>query len=257
MCVLLNRKMSTPLHMQVRNILLDRITSQIYPVNEQIPSENDLSKEFGISRMTLRNVITELVWGGYLYRIQGKGTYVSEPKITARPTKHTGIHEQIEQMGYKVKIVPVGVELRPCTDFVKREMKLDGDEKVFSILRLRYVQGKPLSLDTSFIPKKFCPGMTLEDFGRADLGEILEKRCGLALHYAEETLEAISAGKEEAEYLSVQVGDPLLLLCDKIYDAENRLFEYSRVAFRGDNIRIKNQYPMEHPLNPELNIVLR
>ena len=96
MVCLLSREVSTSLHIQVREILLSRINSYIYPANSKIPSENDLSKEFGISRMTLRNVITELVWGGYLYRIQGKGTFVTEMKISAQSTQYIGIREQLE-----------------------------------------------------------------------------------------------------------------------------------------------------------------
>ena len=71
---MLERASSQPLYSQARDVLLSRLNAGEYKVHEQIPSENELCKEFGVSRVTIRSVLTELVREGRLYRIQGKGT---------------------------------------------------------------------------------------------------------------------------------------------------------------------------------------
>ena len=75
---MLDRNDPKPLHQQLREILEDAIESGKWGPDEKIPSENELSSMYGLSRMTVRSVLTELVREGWLYRVQGKGTFVSE-----------------------------------------------------------------------------------------------------------------------------------------------------------------------------------
>ena len=239
---MLNRNVAEPLYVQVHNILLDRINTDTYSINTKIPSESELCAEFGVSRMTLRSVITELVRDGRLYRIQGKGTFVSEPKITANTGSYIGIREQLEQQGYEVKTTLLGVEnVIPSAD-VSKILALDVDEKVYIIRRLRYIKNEPLSLHTSYIPVKYCSGLEKQDFCNEQLCKILSQNYGLIRKTVNETLESILATNEESSSLNILKGYPLLLLSDKIYDAEGRLFEYSKVVFRGDKIQINLQY---------------
>lgn len=239
---MLNRNIAEPLYVQVHNIMLDRINTDTYLVNTKIPSESELCAEFGISRMTLRSVITELVRDGKLYRIQGKGTFVSEPKITANSASYIGIREQLEQQGYEVKTTLLSVENGKPSASIAKMFGLENGEKVYIIKRLRYVKNEPLSLLTSYIPVKYCSGLEKQDFCNEQLCVILSKNYGFVRKTVNETLESVVATSEESTTLNIRKGYPLLLLCDKIYDVENRLFEYSKVVFRGDKIRINLQY---------------
>lgn len=239
---MLNRNIAEPLYVQVHNILLERINTDVYGVNTKIPSESELCAEFGVSRMTLRSVITELVRDGRLYRIQGKGTFVSEPKITANAGSYIGIREQLEQQGYEVKTMLLGVDNVLPSAEVAKILGLEVAEKVYVIRRLRYVKNEPLSLNTSYIPIKYCSGLEKQDFCNEQLCKILAHNYGLVRKTVNETLESVLATNEESTMLNILKGYPLLLLCDKIYDEEGRLFEYSRVVFRGDKIQINLQY---------------
>lgn len=239
---MLNRNIAEPLYVQVHNILLDRINTDTYPMNTKIPSESELCAEFGISRMTVRSVITELVRDGKLYRIQGKGTFVSEPKIVANSTSYIGIREQLEQQGYEVKTVLLGVENAKPSASDAKILGLNSEDKVYIIRRLRYIKNEPLSLHTSLIPAKYCVGLEKQDFCNEQLCVILSQSYGFIRKTVNETLESVEANSEESISLNVRKGFPLLLLCDKIYDSENRLYEYSKVVFRGDKIQISLEY---------------
>jgi len=239
---MLNRNIAEPLYVQVHNILLDRINTDIYSVNERIPSESELCAEFGISRMTLRSVITELVRDGKLYRIQGKGTFVAEPKLSANTGAYIGIREQLEQQGYEVKTTLLGVETASPAASVAKIFGIGSEEKTYIIRRLRYVKNEPISLSTSFIPARYCPGLEKQDFCNEQLCNILSQNYGFVRKTVRETLESVVATAEESSTLDIRKGYPLLLLCDRIYDAEDRLFEFSKVVFRGDKMQINLEY---------------
>jgi len=239
---MLNRNIAEPLYVQVHNILLDRINTDVYTVNARIPSESELCNEFGISRMTVRAVITELVRDGKLYHIQGKGTFVSEPKLIANSTSYIGIREQLEQQGYEVKTMLLSMEKANPSASVAKILGLESGDNIYIITRLRYVKNEPLSLHTSYIPVKYCAGLEKQDFCNEQLCVILSKNYGFVRKTVNETLESVIATSEESANLKIRKGFPLLLLCDKIYDEENRLYEYSKVVFRGDKIQISLQY---------------
>lgn len=98
----LDKANAKPLHIQIEESILQKLESGDWAPGRLIPSENELSHIYGVSRTTVRNVITKLVQEGLLFRIPGKGTYVAEPKIVAHSLTYAGIREQLEQMGYEV-----------------------------------------------------------------------------------------------------------------------------------------------------------
>ena len=241
---MLERTNAQPLYVQARNVLLDRMEREEYKINEKIPSESVLCEEFGISRMTLRAVLTELVRDGKLYRIQGKGTFVAEPKITANSMSYIGIREQLEKQGYDVTTIVLSVEVIDCPTAVARAMGLSFGQQVYHIRRLRKVKDVPLSIHNSYIPVTLCPDLEKNDFCNAQLCKILGENYGLNRASVSETLESASALPEEAELLNIRKGYPLLRLCDTISDRNGTVFEYSTVVFRGDKVKIRLQYDM-------------
>lgn len=108
----LDKANAKPLHIQIEESILQKLESREWAPGRLIPSENELSHIYGVSRTTVRNVITKLVQEGLLFRIPGKGTYVAEPKIVAHSLTYAGIREQLEQMGYEVstRLISMGLE---------------------------------------------------------------------------------------------------------------------------------------------------
>ena len=88
---MLDRQSPKPLYVQLEELLKKQIENEDLKASLPIPSENELSKEYGLSRMTVRSVLTRLVQEGLLYRVPGKGTFVSQPKITGKPLYQMGI----------------------------------------------------------------------------------------------------------------------------------------------------------------------
>ncbi|MFO8074735.1 MAG: GntR family transcriptional regulator [Egibacteraceae bacterium] len=106
----LDRDAATPLYVQLTDILRDEIERGLWMPDRKIPSENELHRTYGISRMTARQVIAQLVNEGLLYRVQGKGTFVAPNKISTRSPAYAGIREQLEELGYATKTMLLNME---------------------------------------------------------------------------------------------------------------------------------------------------
>lgn len=238
---MLERNTPKPLYQQLKDILMDEIEAGKWEPNEKIPSENELSSLYGLSRMTARAVVSDLVKEGLLYRVQGKGTFVSE-KILALSPSYIGIREQLEQMGYEVKTQIVECKTMKSTGKIARNLGLLPGDSVFMIKRIRYIEDGPISLHVSYINEKYREKLSEELLEREQLCVILNEEYGLTRKKVSETLESIVATKEEGTLLEVEAGHPLLLLEDVIYDTNNVPYEYTKVLFRGDKIKIKLQY---------------
>ena len=238
---MLERNNPKPLYQQLRDILIDAIDSGKWGPNEQIPSENTLSTTYGLSRMTVRAVLTDMVKEGLLYRVQGKGTFVAEKLVTLSPS-YIGIREQLEQMGYEVTTKIIDCGLTPCIGTIAKSLNLPSGSSVFMIKRVRYVKGEPLSIHISYVNPIYSAHLTPEALEKEQLCVLLTQHYGLTKKQVDETLESVLALNEEAELLNVEKGDPLLLLRDILYGEDGSPYEYTKVVFRGDKIKIKLHY---------------
>lgn len=239
---MLDRNSAKPLHQQMEELIRENLDRGEWLPGSPIPSENELSQENGISRMTARNVITKLVQEGLLFRIPGKGTFVSEQKIEAKSLSYKGIREQLEQMGYEVSTQLISARVSKGKKDVHSKLNLVDDAKVVVIRRLRSIKNQPLSVHTSYIPVALAPKLETLNLVDEQLCSILSKEYGLIRNRTYEELESIAATQEEADLLGVPVGHPLLLLQDTIVDQDGTPFEYAKVVFRGDKIKLKLEF---------------
>ena len=241
MCML-DKSSAKPLYMQIEELIWEKLDSGEWGPGALIPSENELSHMYGISRTTVRNVITKLVQEEVLFRIPGKGTYVSEPKIEARSLSYAGIREQLEQMGYEVSTRLLSITRETLDKKNRAHFQGIKSPYFYVIRRLRYVKKSPLSVHTSYIPEELCPGLDKLDLVNEQLCTVLNREYGLVRARTMETLESVAANREEAELLNIAPGQPLLLLQDAILDDSGRTFEYAKVVFRGEKIKITLEF---------------
>lgn len=241
MSELLDREGSIPLYVQLTNILRDKIEHREWAPNQKISSENDLNRIYGVSRMTARQVLSQLVNDGLLFRVQGKGTFVAPQKIGTRSPAYKGFREQLEQMGYETTTTLVGMDLVVADGLISRNLGLQPGEKVFVLQRLRHIDGEPISLHVSHIPERLAPGLDRYDTLKQQLCVVLEENYNLRIGHVTETLESTSASAQEAKLLGVSRRAPLLLL-EQISDTAGVRFEHTKIVFRGDKIRLEFEY---------------
>jgi GntR family transcriptional regulator len=238
----IDRDSATPIYVQLTALIKEKIRSGEWKPEQKILSENEFNSLFGISRMTARNVIARLVDEGLLFRVQGKGTFVSQPKIQTRSPGYLGIREQLEQQGFPTKTEVLSAEVVAAGDHVAEQLGIDPLDQVSAIQRLRSVEDQPISLHFSFVPVALAPDLTDSDLAGQQMCVILAEQYGLNTAHVIETLETTTTTKTYSKWLEERVGAPLLRLEQTISSASGEPFEFTRIMFRGDRIKLEFHY---------------
>lgn len=235
----LDHYQAIPLGAQLKAIFQSKINNGEWLPNSMIPSENKLSETYGVSRMTVRNVITQFVSQGYLYRIPGKGTFVSGVKYEFTSTEYAGIRKQLEEQGHSVTTRLVSCEKGPADEYIASRLNLSVGDEVYEIKRIRSTAGLNISYNKSYVPVSMFPDLDKKDLQSEMLCKIMSQDYHVERGRMTEILELYEADKVKAEHLGVKQGFPLLRLQDTLFNAENIPYEFSCIYFRGDKIKIR------------------
>lgn len=234
----IDRGSPIPIYYQLKEALKQQIESGILKPHERVPSERELEEAYHISRMTARRALEELEAEGYIYRAQGKGSFVAEPKIRQGLLWLTSFTEDMRERGMRAGAKVLRVEV-VSDERVARKLGIDPGEEFVMLQRLRTADGKPMALETSYLRRRFCPGLEGHDFTDRSLYRILQEEYGLRLGRAEQAVEAKVAGEFEAELLGVKPGAPILSMERITYlDDGQTPIEYVRSIYRGDRYKL-------------------
>ncbi len=239
---MLDKNNPKPLYAQLEEILRSSILSGQWQPNTAIPSELELSRTYSVSRMTARSVVTQLVHDGLLRRVQGKGTFVVEQKIATKSLAYMGIREQLERMGYQTATRLLSFRQIECGRALAEKLDIMQGEPVHFIERIRSIGGSPISLHRSYIPRALAPTLRDDKLENEQLCVILRNEFNLKSAIVNETLESVVASPDEAQVFHVDRTFPLLILEDVYKTAAGRAFEFTRVLFRGDKVRLNFDY---------------
>lgn len=231
------RRPRVPLYLQLKEAIWEQIEAGRLTPGDPLPSERELSVKYGISRMTCRQAIGELVAEGVLYRQRGKGTFVANPKISQGLLALTGFTEDMTARGLTPGAILLDVRETPATPRVVDMLDLQIDRTVVQIERLRTANGQPMALEACHLPARLCPGLADAAGLTGSLYRLLKEEYGFELARARESLEAVLASRTEAVRLGVKPGAPLLLIERISYDRAGRPVEYVRSLYRGDRYR--------------------
>src|SRR5258708_38361115 len=157
------RNSPLPRYYQLKEIMKERIRSGEWKPGDLIPSERELGETYGISRMTARQAITDLVNEGLFYREQGKGTFVSRNKITQQLIRLTGFTEDIRARGQQPSTKVLSAQLTPANEVTAERLRIQTGQIVFYLQRLRLADGEPLAIESSQLSFKGCEKLLEED----------------------------------------------------------------------------------------------
>ena len=227
------RKSPLPRYYQLKEIMREKIRVGEWKPGDLIPSERELGELYGISRMTARQAIMELVNEGLFYREQGKGTFVSQHKITQQLIHLTGFTEDIKARGQRPGTRVLSAAMCPADEETASRLRIEVGQMIYCLHRIRLADGEPLAVERSHLSFSGCERLLEEDFAQHSLYRTLEAKYGIMLVEAEQELEASVVGEDEAHLLNLAVGSPVLLTRRTTYTERDMPAEYARSTYCG------------------------
>lgn len=229
-----------PFYLQLKGFLQRRIAEGVWKPNDMLPSEAQLCSAYEISRTVVRQALREMEYEGLVYRRKGKGTFVAEPKILESLAQRlTGFHQDMAEQGLTTSDEVLFLGVVPADGKAADFLKLDAGVDVVKLRRLRYVEGKPIALVTTYLPASLCEKMLAADFRDQSLYTFLEKECGVVIDHGRRMIEAVVANEEEASLMGVKKGAPMVLLDSISYMEDGTPVEYYHAVHRGDRTRFE------------------
>jgi GntR family transcriptional regulator len=220
---------------QTRDQVFDLIES--VGVGHAIPSERQLSVDFGVSRLTVRAAIDELAREGYLVRRRGSGTFVSEPKIAQELTM-SSFSEEMRKRGMRPGSKTLSLEVKHAGAYLGRCLHVSPSERIVVATRLRLADDETMAIETLHVPEPLVPGLTSQDFDETSFYDLLTNRYGIEIVGGIQTIEPTVTNEEESEILGVPLHSPAFQFERTTRSESGTIVEFVRSIYRGDRYRL-------------------
>ena len=218
---------------QVREILEQLIDTELHP-GDAIPSERALVARLGVSRVTVRQAIADLVDAGALERVHGKGTYVTGPQVDSR-LHLTSFSREMRARGLMPATVVLSASEEEADDDSAYALRIRPGRPVIRVERLRTADGTPMAYEVGLYPASLFPGLLQRELGT--LYDVFASEYGVVVTRGEQTVRAESADAHQARILGVAKRAPLLVQ-ERVTYAGDQVIELSRSWYRADRYRI-------------------
>lgn len=231
----LNKSVPIPLYFQLKELILDEIKKGNYKEGDMIPTENEISEGFHISRTTVRQAITELVQEGWLYRIKSKGTFVTHPKIPQDFLRRLeSFQDQMERLGMTPSTQLMEMKREKANEMIAKALNIEEGEEVIYLFRKRFADGEPIVTIQTYLPYQKCSFVMNHNLEKESLYEILAQKEETKILRVKRKIEAVEAEEEDVQFLNMEKGKPIQYFSTVGYTAEDVALEYSKARYRGD-----------------------
>ncbi|MBU5437949.1 GntR family transcriptional regulator [Tissierella sp. MSJ-40] len=227
-----------PLDYQLMDAIIEMIQTNNLDENDQLPSERELCDIFDVSRATVRQAIQELEKDDYIYKVHGKGTFVSPKKFKQNLLKFYSFTEEMKKIGKKPTSNVMDFQIIESDEKLAKKMKINSGDKVYMFTRLRLADGEPMMLETSYVLYDRFPGITKKDLQENAMYDILTQRYNTVFTCAEEIFQPVLTRKDEAKLLNYHEGLSSMMI-ERITHEGNLIIEYTKSIARGDRFKYR------------------
>ncbi|MFD0958496.1 GntR family transcriptional regulator [Paenibacillus chungangensis] len=236
--MMLDDMLPVSLQYQLRMKLLEKIEKKVYSPGMKIPSERELCSEYGVSRITVREVLKELVQEGYLVRKQGKGTYITMRGFKHELTSSYSLSLEMEREGVNSRFEIIDFKKREAPDFLMEKLQLDAEEPIFEITRLRYIGDEPFSWERAYVPAVLMKDATNEQLDKEGLYGTIYRCSGFQAEEAEVDVGAANCPADIAGMLLLKKNSAVLQLL-RWTMAQERYIEFCEIYIISDKYKYK------------------
>ena len=229
--------MKATLHSIIASRAEARIRSGERAPGTRLPPERELCELLDVSRTSLRQALADLEDRGLITRHQGRGTFVTRPRLDADVSGFFSVADAMRSRGITLTTRVIEATVVDANERLSQEMGIVVGAPLLKLQRLRSADGEPIVLEMSFLPLAILPGLEGADFERRSLYDILREDHGRFVATASETLEPVILTAHEATLLGVSRGLPALLFRRTTRDRGDAVVEIGEGLLRGDRSR--------------------
>ena len=229
----ISRVEGIPRYVQIRESLRSEIQAKRLLPGQKLPSEDELAAQFGVSRMTVRQGISDLLDEGVLYRKHGVGTFIAQPQVSRDHTRLTNFFESSQAHNVEATMRVLIADILPARLKMAKALALNEGELAIRIKTLRMADGIPVTVHDAYVPYKLFPQLLQEDLESHHLWEYMDQY-GYTVKRAVQRLEAHEADEEIAGLLEIEEGAPVLYKERTVYTEDGTPVEFTYCYNRGD-----------------------
>jgi len=242
--MILNRNSYLPLYVQIRQELHRLVQERLFGGDRTFPSDAELAERFHVSRMTVRQAISELVSEGSLIRVRGTGTFVASPKITERLSPLGNFFRSWPDQGVVAHVEILALEPRPCPLAPANLLRIPEGTPIVYLLRRRVAGSSPIAIDHRYFSEPIGRCLSRDDLSRLAIHTIVTTRLAIAVATARIELEAIPASDTESRMLEVPRSAPLLARTATVFSRSGEALWTGTSFYRGDAYKYALQVPV-------------
>jgi len=212
-----------------------------------LPSERELGEQFHVSRVVIRGALARLEQEGLIYRMQGKGAFVSKNKVNQNASRLTSFTQDMLQRNMTPGSKILAKEFIPSTPFLSSKLQISHEEPVFVLKRLRMADDSPMAIEVCYLREWIGRQIADHMVDGASLYQSLAEKCGIRLKYAMQTIEVGTLEKTERDLLGGNCPRCTAIITRQTFDIENNVVEFVESRYRSDRYLFGMLLDMEKP----------
>lgn len=231
-------KSRSPLYYQLANIILNEIKEKNLKGDDKILTEREYCEKYNISRATVRQAISYLEQKGYIYKIQGRGTFVSPRIMKQKLLKFYSFTEEMKKQGKEPKSKILSFKEKQADEKVSKELKIEKEDSVYELIRLRIADDEAVMYEKTYMPTSKIKGLDKKELCKSPLYDILQNKYNIVFTKAVERFSTLSADKKISKALSILENSPIIKLQRWTYIGME-IIEYTVSFVRGDRFEFE------------------
>jgi GntR family transcriptional regulator len=233
--ILVDKSSRIPLYLQLMDILIEEMENNLHE-HEQLPSEREICNKYDVSRTTVRQAITELERDGLIYKVHGKGTYVSPKKVKQDLVKFYSFTEEMKKLGKKPVSKVLSFDIIEADQKILDKLSALPDKMVYRFSRLRLADNIPMMVEETYLPYKIFNGLTKEELETTALYDIFSNRFNIKIDHGDEFFRPVMPLANEINILDMPSSIPSLRI-ERFTYWNDTIIEYTNSIARGDKFK--------------------
>ena len=228
----------SPLYYQLAEIIINDIKEKNLQENDRILTEREYCEKYNLSRSTVRQAIAYLEKKGYIYKVQGCGTFVSSRVMKQKLLKFYSFTEEAKKQGKTPSSKILSFKEKKADEKICKELNINRDDKVYELQRLRLADDEVVMYEKTYLLEKKMQGLSKNILLENPLYDILQNRYNISFTKATERFSVLLADENIAEILTIPQGSPIIRLQRWTY-AGMEIIEYTVSLVRGDRFEFE------------------